>query len=299
MRIQRFLVSRPLWLALLALLASSLRAAHADSSCLTDGFLPPNSLKIEVSEAHPFGFNGITEQKFNELLSKVENYYRPIVAKKGASLLFLRYWTDGTVNAYADRSGNQWYVRMFGGLARHHAITEDGLTLVACHEMGHHLGGAPKYSSHWAANEGQADYFATLKCLRNIFQNDNNVDIVKAMRVDPTITKSCEAAFSDAASIALCERSTMAGQSSAELMRALAGSGPINVNTPDPTLVSSTYDMHPAAQCRLDTYFSGAICQVGQTEPLSEFDPTVGTCSIEKNFKVGVRPQCWYKPMGT
>jgi hypothetical protein len=284
----------PLLALSVSLLSPSLQQALA-SDCIKDGFLPPNSLSI--SSAH--GTNGMTEQRFNALIDRVEAYYKPIVAQKGASLMFEREWADGTVNAYASRNGNQWIISMYGGLARHQAINEDGFTLVACHEVGHHLGGAPKYRGEWAANEGQADYFGVLKCLRNIFEKDDNVSIVRKLNVPASVTSQCEAGFGDANSIAICQRSSMAGRSTAELMRVLGGSGPINFETPDANVVSSTQDAHPAAQCRLDTYFNGSVCQVGKAEPLSDTDPTVGTCSEEKNYKTGVRPRCWYKPEGS
>ena len=64
-------------------------------------------------------------------------------------------------------------------------ITVDGMALVACHEMGHHMGGAPKidgwYGSSWATNEGGADYYGTLKCARRFFAGDDNASIVKTL----------------------------------------------------------------------------------------------------------------------
>jgi Zn-dependent protease with chaperone function len=54
---------------------------------------------------------------------------------------------------------------MFGGLARDPLVTKDGFSAVICHEIGHHIAGAPRKGFSWASNEGQADYFATTKCL--------------------------------------------------------------------------------------------------------------------------------------
>lgn len=282
------------WILSAAILSQPVQPAVASqvSDCLRDGFLPRNSMKISVMNRA----NGMTEERFNDIITKVESFYRPVVAKQGATLTFEREWSDDTVNAYASRSGNQWIISMYGGLARHEAITEDAFTLVACHEVGHHLGGAPRYRGQWAANEGQADYFGTLKCLRNVFLGDDNVSIARSLNVPATVVRQCESSYGDAASIALCERSAMAGRSTAELMRVLNNSSPIDFTTPDPTQVSATSDAHPAAQCRLDTYLNGAVCQVSKDEPLSDTDATVGTCSEERSFRIGVRPRCWYKP---
>ncbi len=262
------------------------------SDCTGKGFLPENSLRVSISSKA----NGMTEARFNAILDRIEAHYRPIIAARSARLVVQRLWNDSTVNAFAERSGSEWRIRMYGGLARHEAVTEDAFALIGCHEIGHHLGGAPKYRGQWAANEGQADYFATLKCMRDVFGKDDNRQIVSGMNAPQALVRSCERSFGDAQAIATCVRSGMAGQSAAELMRVLTNSAPISFDTPDPEQVSETLDSHPAAQCRLDTYSAGAVCQMASSEPLSETDATLGTCSIEKNFKIGVRPQCWYKP---
>ena len=81
------------------------------------------------------------------------------------------------------RNLNFYKVIMFGGLARRPEITADGFLLVVCHELGHHLAGYP-FIDDWAANEGQADYFATQSCTKNIWQNDNETNSTFRVRVD-------------------------------------------------------------------------------------------------------------------
>lgn len=146
-------------------LAGVALGARGRSAC--DGFLPPNDLRIPVGSLEA---NGISEAQFNQVLDQVQALYGPIIAARGGRLVINRLWSDSTVNASAERNGGQRIINMYGGLARHDAITQDGLALVACHELGHHLGGAPKFGIFerldWASNEGQSDYFANLKCLR-------------------------------------------------------------------------------------------------------------------------------------
>lgn len=282
-------------LSLGLLLAGSLNAYAVERSCIKDGFLPKNDLKVPVNA---YNANSMTEARFNAILDQVERSYSSIVRSKGGKLLLQRNWTDGTVNAYADRDGQgNWIVSMYGGLARHNTITEDGFFLVACHELGHHLGGAPKIGGDWASNEGQSDYFATLKCLRKVWENDNNVDIVAGMIVDPSVQSACEKSFSDKNSISICVRSAYAGLSSANMSFALGsgGSAP-NFNNPDPAKVRVTNDKHPQGQCRLDTYFNGSVCQARWSDEVTNSDPVQGTCSMERGDVFGYRPQCWYKP---
>jgi hypothetical protein len=70
-------------------------------------------------------------------------------------------WESPSVNAQAWRLGTDRFVRVYGGLVRHQAITRYGLTLMLAHETGHHLGGAPHDPAMpWMTWQGQADYWA-------------------------------------------------------------------------------------------------------------------------------------------
>ncbi len=70
-------------------------------------------------------------------------------------------WESATINAQAWRLGSARYVRVYGGLVRHRAITRYGLALMLAHETGHHLGGLPRDPAMpWMTWQGQADYWA-------------------------------------------------------------------------------------------------------------------------------------------
>lgn len=259
------------------------------------GFAPKNDLRISKFDKNA---NSMTEEKFHSIIKRVSDIYAPIIESKGATLDMINNWDDATVNAYAHRDGSVWHVSMFGGLARHNFTTDDGFMLVVCHELGHHIGGAPKYGdgNDWASNEGQADYFGSLKCLRRVLEKDDNISIVSAMTIDAEATKQCEAVYKNASEIALCQRIAMAGKSLGQLLGSLGGSSNVNFNTPDKKTVRRTNDNHPAAQCRLDTYFGGGLCDKSFTEDVSETSPIPGTCIKKDGYKVGARPLCWYKP---
>ena len=244
--------------------------------------------------------NSIDEAVFNKINDDISAIYAPIFKARGATLSVVRNWTDGTVNAYARQLGKVWEVQMFGGLARHETITHDGFALVLCHEIGHHIGGAPKkaswYGSDWASNEGQADYWGNLKCMREYMESQDNVTIVASMQIDPVAAATCAAQFSDANDIAICERSAMAGMSLANLFRALRNQTvAMRFDTPDRSIVTKTNDNHPDSQCRLDTYYAGAICTVAKEADVSATDATVGTCNVSTGQTLGIRSTCWYK----
>lgn len=257
------------------------------------GFLPPNDLKIPVGSAED---KGIGEQQFNDVLSIVENIYKPQVAALGKVLELRRLWKDATVNASAQQSGNRYILNMYGGLARHATITMDGMALVACHELGHHLGGAPKVSS-WASNEGQSDYYANMKCLKQIFSDTASLNFTRLSAGDEVAEKGCEAMYADPQERAICVRAAMAGKSVAYLFQALRNETVVpRFDTPDPKAVGSTYNQHPATQCRMDTYLQGSLCTQPVSAPLSHTNPVVGTCTRSGGFQAGFRPLCWYKP---
>ena len=187
---------------------------------------------------------------------------------------------------------------MYGGLARHELVTADAFALVVCHELGHHLGGAPKVgsASAWASNEGEADYFGTLKCFRRLFESENNEAVIASMAIPTLVKEKCEANFSSIGDQALCMRASMAGKSLALLLSSLGRSGDVDFSTPDTNVVSSTNNAHPAGQCRLDTYFQGSICDKGISEEVSNESELSGTCNRIDNYDDGVRPLCWFKP---
>lgn len=274
----------------------SLSQAFACDIHGTTGFMPENNLKISKDDKET---NGMTKEKFEAIVNRVYLAYSPIVAAKGATLEMDNNWDDGTVNAYANQTGNTWHVNMFGGLARHPLVTDDGFMLVVCHETGHHLGGAPKIggrASAWASNEGQADYFGTLKCMRRVLSVDDNQAIMAKATIDPEAKTKCEMVYKSGDEIALCERIAMAGKSLAQLLGDLGGNSNVDFTTPDKSVVRKTNDAHPAAQCRMDTYFSGSLCDKAFSDDVSNTSPINGTCIKKDGYAVGPRPLCWYKP---
>lgn len=262
------------------------------------GIVEQNDLWLDV---HTKNENGMTEEIFNVVLDKIEALYAPIIQARGKTLSVERSWDNGTVNAYAQQLGNIWKISMFGGLARHPAVTADGFALVACHEIGHHIGGQPKkrsfFGGSWASNEGQSDYFGNAKCLRKYFEQDNNIDVVAEMEIPAIVTEKCESNFTTAEDVAVCQRGAMAGMSLAGLFHALRNLDvPLLFETPDTSVAARTDDNHPASQCRLDTYYQAALCEISAYEDLSDRDATTGSCNRAAGHTDGLRPLCWFKP---
>lgn len=271
-------------------------SVSAHESCI-----PTNSVRIPISYSK--SINAMEEAAFNKAIDDIEKIYAPIIKEEyKATLKVDRKWSDETVNAYAQQSGKTWSVAMFGGLARHEAITMDGFRAVVCHEVGHHVGGAVKKGMSWASNEGQADYFATSKCLKKYFEEDHEetIRIYESAQGDANsqfAKRRCDETHSVLLEAASCFRGAMAGQSLAELFRALRSSTQdLRFNTPDKKEVATTNDAHPDSQCRMDTYFAGALCDKDHNIFPDNEKVEVGYCTEKENYKIGVRPHCWYAP---
>ncbi len=286
--------------------------SHKKEDLLCQGFIPENDLWIDVNDKSK-NAAGLSEEEFNEVIDEVVKVYEPIVKSKGGNLIVKRLWDNGTVNASAMRQGNDYIVNMYGGLARHETVTADGFAMVVCHEVGHHIGGAPVYgasqsssggwggggssANSWASTEGQSDYFAASKCLRKAFKNDNNAEIVAMLDVPEYVKQSCEKNFKNNDDFMLCARAAMAGLSLANLFKALRKlEVPLSFQTPDTKVVSKTYEGHPQPQCRLDTYFQASVCEADDRIDLGYEDEAQGACARVNNQKFGARPLCWYKP---
>lgn len=267
-------------------------------ACTIDGkggIVEDNDLYIPVGKSMS---SGVTEEQFKAIINEAATIYAPEVARRGAQLKIRYNWTDGTVNAQAVPEGRNWVIKLFGGMARHPEMTADGYALVVCHELGHHLGGAPKkvQGRSWATSEGQADYFATLKCLRRMFLNDDNLAVLRGKQYPKQLLDSCKAAWPSAQDYYICVRSGMAGMSVAKVFQSIrvAAVAP-SFATPDRNTVAASSDDHPAYQCRLDTFFQGAICQVDEALEVSNTNERQGVCHPANGHRTGNRPGCWYR----
>ena len=271
--------------------------------------LPENNLFVFDDKAK---IANITEEQFNTIIKEVIDFYIPLAKMHGATLTSNNNWTDSTVNAYAQQSGTTWTVSMFGGLARRDEVTADGFTMVVCHEIGHHFGGFAFIGSSWAAAEGQADYYATETCAKAIWgkQTAQNAEHIKT--VNAIAKAGCDKSWKTEDERNLCYRTSDAGSSLANLLAALGSktAGMPKFDTPDKKQVTTTDTAHPKAQCRLDTYYQGALCgksvdltvipgrnhPAGQGSMDAEKEASKYSCFASAADSTGSRPRCWFKP---
>lgn len=285
--------------------AFSLFSQYADAACF-----PPNKLHLQPS---PLEKSNVTKAEFNRIIDAAEKIYGPIVTSHRAKLKFNRLWNDETVNASANQDGSVWEVNMYGGLARRPEITPDGFAMVVCHELGHHLGGYAFYNEDemtWAANEGQSDYFATHACAKEVWKGQPELNAKARETVLPTARKVCDLNYASQSDRDICYRSSNAGLSLATLLAKLRSSPAPKFETPDPQVVQDTFNDHPVAQCRLDTYLAGSACSVAfnkQMIPAKKLSNKFGaeaekeagkySCLARDGWISAQRPRCWFKPV--
>jgi len=124
-------------------------------------FIPPGMDRASDEMLHSLD-NTIPLEIAEYLINHFNRFYPDII--------FSIDWANNTVNAVAWRRGSERHVTLYGGIIRHRAVKVEGLALVMAHEVGHHLGGTPRYPDiPWASCEGQADYWGSLIAMREIW----------------------------------------------------------------------------------------------------------------------------------
>lgn len=243
-------------------------------------------------------YAGISREEFHGLMDKMERTLATDLSAFPQMITFNRLWNNPKDSPIANRDNDRRWIEIYGGFARHPHVTSDSFVLVLCHELGHFVGGFPSpygvHERHMTA-EGQADYYATAKCLRKVFENDDNAAIVAARKVPGTLRKLCEVNYHDQQEAALCMRSGLASLDYGKFLAVRARVALPKVETPEETRVSETHHKYSTPQCRLDTFIQGALCRQPHNVRISALDETIGACHGRNGDTVGIRPACWFK----
>ncbi len=242
--------------------------------------------------------SGISEEDFKEVLSRVRDHYANDFKLKGLEVDFTMDWNNTWFNAQAGWSGPKT-VRFFfsGELARGKYMTRDALMYVACHEMGHHFGGLPR-KSNWSSAEGQADYFAAVKCMRDILKNDQENSKAESLELHVGVFRKCREVYSDTDENQLCLRTVKAGEDFAKALQYKQAKSDIPGSLLFQNLpaVEKTVMDYPSKACRAEIAYQGAICNKGPEYSVSLENETQGYCHEKNGDTYGMRPKCWYLP---
>lgn len=242
-----------------------------------------------------------TEEKFKRITNRVAALYSGTIRERDVEFEIIQDWKSDVVNAYAQKLPGKWRLTFLGGLYREAPVTDDALALTACHEMGHLIGGAPYIngSEGQLTIEGQSDFWGSAVCLKRYFQ-----EFPETVYLEEGLPKySCDIQYyGDEKAQNNCYRSYLAGKAMAAMLAGPQGEKP-ELDSPDYKRLSYTDQRHPKAQCRLDTYIAGSMCDLGETN--FDFDDKTAKSKLTTDFlcnertatsdvKVEKRPKCWF-----
>lgn len=277
----------------LFLLAFESIACPVSPEALESFMKRPNFKSKFVSE------NSLTEKDFRELIDRVRKVYDPVFAARGYEVEYLLYWDveEGNAMTSEAKDKKKAFFLFSGGLLRARYMTKDGFLFAACHEIGHHLGGFPKEKElPWCSVEGQADYFANLRCMKDLLKGDPENARAREIKLPRNIRKKCEKMFADAESVNICLRSTKAGEDAFRFLQAKETGKDADKSLFNQILtpVDETILRYPDYACRAMSAHRGALCN--RSGDLSDTDETMGLCHKKNGDRAGMRPSCWFKP---
>ena len=263
-----------------------------------EAFIPEKDLKYPIRISNKDTQKQLTENELIEVSNRLQKVYSDFVKKHyNTKLVFNLEWANDQVSAYATRPvDGEFHVTVAGGMARAPGMTKDSLALVLCHELGHHLGGAPRTALYngWPSAEGQADYFAGAKCLKKYFNELKHEEIEINSSIPEKVIFDCNKSYPVLSDMKICVRTILASLDFANFLNQLPNTKiKVSLTTPDPKVVKGTnINDYPRPQCRFDTLYAGALCTISPDLKTSNDDPGAAYCMDPE--RSGTRPKCWF-----
>jgi hypothetical protein len=262
-----------------------------------------NSSQKNVNKTINYGdyFNtNKTPAKFEQFTNRIVSLYADTIKELGGNLTTEFLWESTELNAYAEKYKSNWKIVFHGALYRDKRVTDDAFIMTVCHELGHLLGGAPFKLDHDTSAEGQADYWASSVCAKKYFTEFPEEVVMSNGFVRDLCTKKYEG---DISAQKVCYRTSMAGHSLASFLGLQSEGKQPRIESPDKHIVDVTYQLHPLAQCRLDTFIAGSLCDVEDSS--TAFEEKILNNKLTTDFKcseindgqivlVDKRPKCWF-----
>ncbi|WP_437786814.1 hypothetical protein [Sorangium sp. So ce1097] len=277
------------------------------------------------STTEPASGDEVTLEQAFAITSRVVDAYQDHASAHGARFAVDAGVVESTrLEIRADRT---WQIHLGPDLLRP-ALTPDVVAFIACHEVGHALGGFPfkrtpvqqaqaeglatgQYGTVSSA-ESQADYFATKECLPRLWSREHAANAGFRETVMEYAKTRCDAAWDDVEEQDLCYRLATVAEDFGRWARSGDSRPAPELSTPDTTEVTVTKDEYPSLQCRVDTAFQGALCGTkfrGTTIPglippyeqVLTFSPEVEAAAAPDACTEGPgsRPRCWFAPNST
>lgn len=208
----------------------------------------------------------VNETDFKSVNEIVLGIYTPIIAEKFNSSVELKEYYHNFGGAFVRDSvrkllGEQRFIlTLTGNIPNFDGMNIAGYALVACHELGHIMGGEPRQRTAldgWSSVEGQADYFATNTCMWGYVKTLPLPELGKDL--DDKMVHLCYKKFSpDINSAQDCLKILAGIDAMAQYFnRSYKNDTVVSINKKDSSLVERTMQKYPSLQCRVDTWMAG------------------------------------------
>jgi hypothetical protein len=251
------------------------------------------------------------KREFGALIDQIISKFQSSAQVHGAVFSYEINWNSSGIGAFTQRlnNGTVWQISFYDGILRLPFATNDVITLIACHEIGHHIGGFPFKENGWAAAEGQADYFSTHACAPKLWIDQKEKNAAFRTKVSSQLAVKCNESFSEEWRRDICYRSAVAMESMV-LYEGYGTKKPPALALKEKTTVPTTLLMHPSPQCRIDTQMAAIFCPLafdfayipghfsrGENTRTAELDSQRFICSNKSGRAVAARPRCWFAPL--
>tara|TARA_B100001971_G_scaffold215193_1_gene260080 strand:- start:167564 stop:168265 length:702 start_codon:yes stop_codon:yes gene_type:complete len=162
------------------------------------------------------------------------------------------------------------------------SLKELEITLLFCHELGHFDGGAPfklrgrTERKSWSSSEGQADYYSTIKCIKEFeiidmeYTKVTEENIIREINDICKSHKECEMVLSSIYKIVSVYKSWTNEINDLSFFKT-------NLYPTRATILG-----YPSNQCRLITLLNGYLCK------------SYDSLTLECLDNINLRPNCWF-----
>lgn len=250
-------------------------------------------------------YNSATADYLERVQTNIESLYTDIFEQYGAKFSFVYLPNNNRIVAEAKRRYDDWIVSFSEGLVNHPRMSEDVLAMIACHEVAHHIGGAPKKELLYAGSEGQSDYWAAQKCFKDYIPLTDwtpksvgieNNDIISTEEA-VLLKYECGKSYLSNEKRNICLITTVTGKKLIKFLTSFRRNPKeVSFITPSTSRVWRTNLDYPSYQCRLDTFFSASLCELKTADIIEQRDELQSGCMEQNGSTEGKRPACWYKP---
>lgn len=266
--------------------------AHEDCAYQT-------ALKASLTNVNSYSTSVIdktkNQNKFEEINNRIIDLYKSEIESMGINFHLQNQWQSNNKNAAALKLANDWSIQMNGGIYKDSAITDDAQALGTCHELGHLIGGAPYKSNvpgSKMSSEGQADFWASAVC----FKRYTKTYPITQVMTDLKVKQICEENYrkNPLGHVGDCYRSMKASESLSTFFANLVNEKKPEFNDQKGIPVISTHSGHPNAQCRLETFKAGYLCEIDEVVSKNLQNNIQEMNCQEQNSLVNKRPSCWF-----